>query len=257
MSEVISQPFGEPTWTLAYLSAKIVRSGVIRHFRAESKDQSASSATGCTNLNTIGILAGVARQPQGQPSKIGNKKRGPCPYSFKCLNFQGDHQADSNQCPFWRHRFNREWHQRKYTEIHENRSKLIHSEGNSLAQQWLWKKLKNLLRKNVHKNSLIVNTLLETANQFNIILIQEPPWSEIWKISSTSNSNSEPLIGTIHHPNWISFTRIPSDETDFPRVIAYINIQLSSLCFLFCKDIINHRDISVTIDTSRKQRGFG
>ena len=52
-------------------------------------------------------------------------------------------------------------------------------------------------------------------------------------------------MGTIHHTNWISFTRIPSDRVDFPRVIAYINICLSSLHFLFCKDIINHRDITL------------
>ena len=59
------------------------------------------------------------------------------------------------------------------------------------------------------------------------------------------NSNGEPLIGTSHHPNWISFARIPSDKKDFSRVIAYVNICLSSLRFLFCKDIINHRNISL------------
>jgi len=52
-------------------------------------------------------------------------------------------------------------------------------------------------------------------------------------------------MGTSHHPNWISFARIPLDDKDFPRVIAYINICLSSLCFLLHKDIINHRDISL------------
>jgi len=31
------------------------------------------------------------------------KKGEPCPHSFKCSNCKGDHQADSNQCPFWRH----------------------------------------------------------------------------------------------------------------------------------------------------------
>ena len=166
------------------------------------------------------------------------------PHTFKCLNCWGDHQADSNQCLFWRHKFNREWHQRKYAEIYENRSKLICSEGNGGAQQWLWKNLKIFLQ-NVCKNSLIINTLLETLNQFDIILIQEPLWSEIQKISSTSNSNGEHLIGTSHHPNWVFFTRIPSDKKDFPRVITYVNICLSSLHFLFRKDIINHRDISL------------
>ena len=52
-------------------------------------------------------------------------------------------------------------------------------------------------------------------------------------------------MGSNHHSNWISFARIPLDDKDFPRVIAYINICLSPLCFLLCKDIINHRDISL------------
>ena len=68
------------------------------------------------------------------PPQLETKKGEPCPHSFKCLNCQGDHQADSNLCPFWRHRFNREWQQKKYTEIHENRSKLICSLENSEPQ---------------------------------------------------------------------------------------------------------------------------
>ena len=52
-------------------------------------------------------------------------------------------------------------------------------------------------------------------------------------------------MGTCYHPNWISFTRIPSDNKDFSRVITYINICFSSLHFLLCKDIFNHRDISL------------
>ena len=106
------------------------------------------------------------------------------------------------------------------------------------------KNLKNLSQ-NICKNSLIINTILETQVYFDIILIQEPPWSEIQKIPSTLSCEGKPLMGTCHHPNWISFTRIPSDNKDFLRVITYINIRLSSLCFLLCKDIFNHRDISL------------
>jgi len=69
------------------------------------------------------------------PPRLETKKEEPCPHSFKCLNCHGDHQADSNLCPFWRHRFNREWQQKKYTEIHENRSKSIHSEAYDTLQQ--------------------------------------------------------------------------------------------------------------------------
>ena len=105
--------------------------------------------------------------------------------------------------------------------------------------------VKNLkiLSQNVYKNSLIVNILFKIQNQFDIILIQEPPWSEIHKIPSSSDCKGEPLMGTNHHPNWISFARIPSKRSDSPRVIAYINIRLSSLQFLLRKDIIDHRDI--------------
>ena len=42
------------------------------------------------------------------PPRLETKKGKPCPHLFKCSNCKGDHQADSNQCPFWRHQFNRE-----------------------------------------------------------------------------------------------------------------------------------------------------
>jgi len=32
-------------------------------------------------------------------------------------------------------------------------------------------------------------------------------------------------------------------ESDYPRVVTYVNIRLISLCFTLCKDVINHRDI--------------
>ena len=68
--------------------------------------------------------------PKINPPRLKTKKDMPCPHSFKCLNCHGNHQADSNLCPFWRHRFNREWHQKKYAEIRVNRSKSFHSEVN-------------------------------------------------------------------------------------------------------------------------------
>jgi len=102
-----------------------------------------------------------------------------------------------------------------------------------------------IFSQNVRKNSLIINTILETHNHFDIILIQEPPWSEIRKIPSTMSCDGEPLMGTCHHPNWITFARAPSSSNDFPRVITYINIRLLSLRFLLRKDIFNHCDISL------------
>ena len=62
--------------------------------------------------------------------------------------------------------------------------------------------IKNLkiLSQNVCKNSLIINTILETQVHFDIILIQEPPWSEIQKIPSTSSCEEESLMDTCYHP---------------------------------------------------------
>ena len=34
------------------------------------------------------------------PPRLETKKGEPCPHSFKCSNCKGDHQADSNSCPF-------------------------------------------------------------------------------------------------------------------------------------------------------------
>jgi len=58
--------------------------------------------------------------------------------------------------------------------------------------------VKNLkiFSQNVRKNSIIINTILETQNQFDILLIQEPPWSEIRKIPSSSNCDGELVMGT-------------------------------------------------------------
>ena len=69
------------------------------------------------------------------PPRLETKKGEPCPHSFKCSNCKGDHQADSNACPFWKHRFHREWHIKKYAEIRENRSSSIRSEANSANKQ--------------------------------------------------------------------------------------------------------------------------
>ena len=102
-----------------------------------------------------------------------------------------------------------------------------------------------IFSQNIRKNSIITSSILESYTQFDIILIQEPPWSEIRKIPSAYNCEGEPLIGSCHHPNWIAFSRTPKDNNDFPRVISYINIRLSSLRFLFHKDIFDHRDINI------------
>ena len=69
------------------------------------------------------------------PPRLETKKGEPCPHTFKCSNCKGDHQADSNTCPFWRHCFNREWHVKKYAEIRENRSQSTCSKVNGANKQ--------------------------------------------------------------------------------------------------------------------------
>ena len=100
-----------------------------------------------------------------------------------------------------------------------------------------------LYSQNIYKNDLIVNAILEIQSSFDIIFIQEPPWLVIQSISSSTNYEGEELVGVIHHLNWLTFARALSNLSDYPRVIAYINIQFSSLCFSLWNDIFNHRDV--------------
>ena len=69
------------------------------------------------------------------------KKSKPCPHSFKYSNFWRDHQADSNQCSFWRYCFNREWQQKKYIKICENRVKSICSIESGKNLLWSYETL--------------------------------------------------------------------------------------------------------------------
>jgi len=101
-----------------------------------------------------------------------------------------------------------------------------------------------LFSQNVCKNSLIVNTILETHMSFDIVFIQEPPWSTIYTIPSSTSSKGEELVGVPHHPNLLTFARTPTNQLDSLRVFTYINIHISCLCFSLRNDIFNYRDIS-------------
>jgi len=97
---------------------------------------------------------------------------------------------------------------------------------------------------NVRKNKLIVDTILETQFSYDILLTQEPPWATICSIPSSKNCEGELLAGVPHHPNWLTFTRNPTNHSDSPRVITYINIYVSRFRFSLRNDVLNHRDIS-------------
>ncbi|KXN84048.1 hypothetical protein AN958_00498, partial [Leucoagaricus sp. SymC.cos] len=50
---------------------------------------------------------GVPPTPAGQP----------CPHPPRCLNCHQAHTANSRQCPFWHHWFNKDWIRHKYQEV--------------------------------------------------------------------------------------------------------------------------------------------
>ena len=56
---------------------------------------------------------------------------------------------------------------------------------------------------NVHRNYLLMDTVLETnKDSFDILFIQEPPWRTICQAPSTCDPNGEPVVGGPIHPEW-------------------------------------------------------
>jgi len=102
-----------------------------------------------------------------------------------------------------------------------------------------------IFSQNIQKNNLIVNTILKTQFSFNVIFIQELSWTTIQSVPNSKSKEGEELVGISDHPNWLISFRNLSSAIDSPRVITYVNIRLSSLHFSFCKDIFNHRNISL------------
>ena len=88
--------------------------------------------------------------------------------------------------------------------------------------------LKNFSQ-NVRKNNFIIKTILEAHSDFDIIFIQEPSWLFIHFFSSYDNTDGNPLLSIVNHPNWLMFAREPVSHSDLPRVAIFINIRLSSL----------------------------
>ncbi|KAK1234029.1 hypothetical protein PQX77_002777 [Marasmius sp. AFHP31] len=68
------------------------------------------SAAGCCKGNSKAT-------PPVPPTLAGD----PCPHRSTCADCRGDHSAFERKCPFWRHRFDREWIDAKYAEINVGR----------------------------------------------------------------------------------------------------------------------------------------
>jgi len=53
---------------------------------------------------------------------------------------------------------------------------------------------------NIQKNNFLINTILEVNQDFNIIFIQEPSWTTLRTIPSSTNSEGALLLGVPNHP---------------------------------------------------------
>ena len=102
-----------------------------------------------------------------------------------------------------------------------------------------------IFSQNVHKNYLLTNLILENNKNFDIVFIQEPPWSIIWTILSLTSEEDEEIISTSNYLLWAIFSKQLVNENKHPRVITYINVKLFQLQFLLRKDIMNYRDINL------------
>ena len=81
--------------------------------------------------------------------RLETKKGKPCPHSFKCLNCKGDYQADSKECPFWKHWFNKKWHSKEYSKLKQSRKNSIHSAMNDTSI-WFWNFFAKCQKKQSH-----------------------------------------------------------------------------------------------------------
>ena len=96
---------------------------------------------------------------------------------------------------------------------------------------------------NIQKNKLLTDIILKSNKKFDIIFIQKPLWSFVQLIVSSLYKEGDSLVGAPNHSDWFTFSRTLSNDNNSSRVISYINVQLSYLCFSLRKNIFSYRDI--------------
>ena len=111
-----------------------------------------------------------------------------------------------------------------------------------MVSKYNFKNLKIFLQ-NVCKNKILIDRILETNKDFDIIFIQEPSLMFIYTIPSSFNKNSNSLVEVSNHSNWITFSRSLNNNNKHSHVILYIKTCLSHIYFILRKDIFNYRDI--------------
>ena len=64
------------------------------------------------------VAAGCCKgNPNVNPPVLPTPRNQPCPHSARCPNCRGHHLATAMACPFWRHRFDRNWIVAKYSKV--------------------------------------------------------------------------------------------------------------------------------------------
>jgi len=58
--------------------------------------------------------------PKANPPTKGTSAAIDCPHAFKCVNCSGTHAADDVKCVYFKHRFDRPWHQCRAEEEKED-----------------------------------------------------------------------------------------------------------------------------------------
>ena len=69
----------------------------------------------------------------------------------------------------------------------------------------------------------------------------------IRSITSLTDSEGVLLVKVVNYSNWLTFAREPNIIKECSRVTIFINIRLALFCFSFHKNIINHKDILLTL----------
>jgi len=92
-----------------------------------------------------------------------------------------------------------------------------------------------LFLQNVWKNRTFMNTILESYIDFNILFIQEPLWSFIYSIPSSSNKEGNSSVGAPNHSNWITFSK-PMNNNNHP-MLFHTSIHISLTCAFLYKKI--------------------
>jgi hypothetical protein len=100
---------------------------------------------------------------------------------------------------------------------------------------------------NVNLNGILLSMILDQmVGVYDILLIQEPPWSHVRNAPSSSTLKGDPVIGPPIHPKWAAqFCQgLPADSP--PRTLTYVSRDLDSIRPSWRSDIVRSHDLVFT-----------